>query len=111
RQRYPSVGHVVIREDGGPGDLRNFRNRRFRSAVRASVGDPMRLHDLRHTHVGLLIAEGAHAKVIADRLGDTVTTTLSVYGHLLEGVGDDAVDRLGRGGVSPNDPQASAEGG
>jgi len=45
----------------------------------------MRFHDLRHSHVALLIAEGAHPAVIASRLGHTsVKTDLDVYGHLYE---------------------------
>lgn len=102
RSRFPSVGHVVIRTDGTPVNLQNLRNRRFRTAVRESVGGRMRLHDLRHTHVAILIAQGVHPRVIADRLGDTIHTTLAVYGHLLDGVEDAAVERIGR---RPEDPE------
>ncbi len=53
----------------------------------ASVGRPMRIHDLRHTHAALLIAEGAHPKVIQTRLGHTsITTTLDTYGHIFPGL-------------------------
>jgi integrase len=55
----------------------------------------MRFHDLRHSHVALLIAEGAHPAVIASRLGHTsVKTVLDVYGHLYEGLDRDAADTL-----------------
>lgn len=52
----------------------------------------IRFHDLRHTHVGLLVAAGVHVKAIQVRLGHaSITTTLNTYGHLLpaavEGVG------------------------
>ena len=48
-----------------------------------------------HSHVALLIAQGEHPKVIADRLGHTsVKTVLDVYGHLYEGADGDAADRL-----------------
>src|SRR3990172_7255329 len=41
----------------------------------------MRFHDLRHSHVALLIAPGTHPAVIAARLGHTsVRTVLDVYG-------------------------------
>jgi len=61
----------------------------------ASVGQPMRFHDLRHSHVALLIAEGAHPAVIASRLGHTsVKTVLDVYGHLYEGLDRNAADTL-----------------
>src|SRR5690554_2946003 len=113
RRAFPSAGFIVHREDGTAVDLRNLRNRRFKTAVRKTVGEPMRLHDLRHTHVAILIAHGAHPHVIAERLGDSIKTTFDTYGHILEGVEDAAVDRIGRRDadvlpfrVSPNDPQA-----
>jgi integrase len=44
----------------------------------------MRFHDLRHTHVGLLIAAGVHPKASQARLGHaSITTTLNTYGHLM----------------------------
>lgn len=56
---------------------------------------PLRTHDLRHTHVALLIGQGAHVKVIAQRLGHTsVRTVLDVYGHLFEGLDEAAADAL-----------------
>jgi integrase len=45
--------------------------------------------------VSLLIAQGEHPKVIADRLGHTsVRTVLDVYGHLYEGADEAAAERL-----------------
>jgi len=63
--------------------------------VRASVGEPCRFHDLRHSHVALLIKAGQHPKVIAARLGHkSVRTVLDVYGHLFEGLDEAAADAL-----------------
>ena len=46
----------------------------------------MRSHDLRHTHVALLIAAGEDPYVISRRLGHaSIRTTYDVYGHLFEG--------------------------
>ena len=65
------------------------------NAVADSVGQPMRFHDLRHSHVALLIVQGAHPAVIASRLGHTsVKTVLDVYGHLYEGLERNAADTL-----------------
>jgi integrase len=45
--------------------------------------------------VALLIAQGEHPKVIADRLGHTsVRTVLDVYGHLYEGADEAAAEGL-----------------
>jgi integrase len=45
----------------------------------------MRLHDIRHTHVSLLIAEGKNILEISNRIGHgNPAFTLSVYSHLLE---------------------------
>lgn len=96
RSAYPHVTHIVHASTGHPVDGRMFRRRAFATAVTRSVGEPMRPHDLRHTHVAMLIAAGWHPKAIADRLGQTtIRTTMDVYGHLFAGVLDDLVDRLG----------------
>ena len=73
----------------------NFRRRVWAPAVRASVGEPCRFHDLRHTHAALLIAQDEHPKVIQERMRhDSIRTTLDTYGHLMEGLGADVADRL-----------------
>ena len=69
----------------------NFRNRAWKAAVHASVGEPMPFHDLRHTHAAMLIAQGEHPKVIQSRLGhSSIQVTLDTYGHLFDGLDDDA---------------------
>jgi integrase len=74
---------------------RSFRSRFWKPAVIDSVGEPMRVHDLRHTHVALLIGHGIHPAIIASRLGHTsVKTVLDVYGHLYEGLDRDAANTL-----------------
>jgi len=55
----------------------------------------MRFHDLRHTHVAMLIAQGEHPKTIQARLGHaSIATTLDTYGHLFEGLDEAAASRL-----------------
>jgi integrase len=50
----------------------------------------LRFHDLRHTYASLLIAQGAHPKLIQEQLGHaSVQITLDRYGHLMDqSVGD-----------------------
>jgi len=88
-------GLVFPATEGGPLRRSNFRRRHWLPAVRASVGEPCRFHDLRHSHVALLIKAGQHPKVIAARLGHkSVRTVLDVYGHLFEGLDEAAADAL-----------------
>lgn len=45
----------------------------------------IRLHDLRHLHVSLLVRQGVDARTIADRVGHArASFTLDVYTHLFE---------------------------
>jgi integrase len=53
-------GFVFSAPEGGPLRRTNFRRRTWLPAVRASVGEPFRFHDLRHTHAAMLIAQGEH---------------------------------------------------
>jgi integrase len=88
-------GFVFTSTDGQPLRRTNFRRRIWLPAVTASVGEPCRFHDLRHSHVAMLIAHGEHPKTIAARLGHaSVRTVLDVYGHLYQGLDQAAADRL-----------------
>jgi integrase len=50
--------------------------------ARKAVTEPLpTIHDLRHTHVSGLIADGWDPKELADRIGDTLETVLRVYAH------------------------------
>ncbi len=93
---YPGDDDLIFTAPaGGPLRRTTFRTRFWKPAVQASVGEPCRFHDMRHTHVALLIEQGAHPSVIASRLGHTsVRTVLDVYGHLFEGLDRDIADSL-----------------
>jgi integrase len=57
--------------------------------------DELDMHDLRHVHVSVLIDQGEHPKVIAERLGHvSVRTVLDVYGHLFPGTDEETAARL-----------------
>lgn len=91
----PQDEGLVFTSPGGGALRRSFRRRYWKPAVRDSVGEPMRFHDLRHSHVALLIQQGTHPAVIAARLGHTsVKTVLDVYGHLYEGLDREAAENL-----------------
>ena len=55
----------------------------------------IRLHDLRHTAVTLLINQGVHAKIISERLGHSnIQTTMNTYGHALRKADHEAANKL-----------------
>ena len=86
---------VFTAPQGGALRRRSFRKRFWLPAVDESVGQPMRFHDLRHTHAALLIAANTHPKLLQSRLGHTsIKTTLDIYGHLYEPLDEIAADRL-----------------
>jgi integrase len=50
--------------------------------ARKGIAEPLPvIHDLRHTHVSGLIADGWDPVEVAQRIGDTLVTTLQVYAH------------------------------
>lgn len=79
---------VFTAPDGGPLRCSNFYHRTWLPAVKASgLVPPPRFHDLRHTHVALLIAAGVPIKAIQERLGHaSIVMTMDRYGHLLGSV-------------------------
>lgn len=95
--RYPlgESGLLFTAPEGGPLRRGLWRTRVWLPAVRASVGAPLRFHELRHTSAALLIAAGEHPQLVAARLGHTSASfTLTTYGHLFEGADAAAADRL-----------------
>lgn len=105
---------------GGPMRHHLFYRRHFRPAVTgyakpdgtkvagavpaAKAG--LRFHDLRHTCASLLIAQGAHPKLIQARLGhSSIQITLDRYGHLFPSVEAALAEKLdaafaaGEGGI------------
>lgn len=44
----------------------------------------IRMHDLRHSFVSMLIHLGANMMVVADLIGDTVDQVIKTYGHIYE---------------------------
>jgi integrase len=94
---FPTPNGSVWRKD-------NFMARVFRPAVGRAQLEPLRFHDLRHTYAALMVAAGAHPKLLQAQLGHTsINVTLNTYGHLFPDafadVGD-ALDRLVRGAAA-----------
>ena len=75
---------VFTTEIGTPLHPRNFY-RTWQGLIKEAELPRIRLHDLRHLHVSLLIQRGFDPKTIADRVGHADPGfTLRRYGHLFE---------------------------
>lgn len=56
---------------------------------------PIRTHDLRHSHASLLIELGENPLIIRDRLGhEDIETSLGTYGHLYPNKNYEVANRL-----------------
>jgi len=92
---------VLSNLDGTHGHPERFSRRfagqvaRARKALGVERLPVIRLHDLRHTHATLLLADGAPVKVVSERLGHaSATITLTVYQHVYPGMAREAADRF-----------------
>ena len=55
----------------------------------------IRIHDIRHSRVSLLINQGSDALILSDRLGhEKVSTTLNTYSHLFPHKQQELVNNL-----------------
>jgi integrase len=68
----------------------------FKSIIRNLDVPQIRLHDLRHTSATLALKAGIHPKVVSERLGHaTVSITLDLYSHVLDGMQAEAAEQIG----------------
>jgi len=90
-------GLLVTAQDGSPLRRSNFRRRTWLPAVEMAGLAPLTYHQLRHSHASLLVAQGEHPQVIADRLGHaSPNVTNAIYTHSLPGLDERAAERLDR---------------
>lgn len=75
-----------------------FSSQLIKRAMNAAIQDTdipkIRIHDIRHSHVSLLIEMGFTPHLIADRIGDSVQMVNSVYGHLYPTKHKEVADKL-----------------
>lgn len=70
---------------GGDKPLASTTVERKFKAYTSQAGLPqIRIHDLRHSFVSMLIHLGANLMVVADLIGDTVEQVMKTYGHLYQ---------------------------
>lgn len=67
----------------------------FKKYIRLSGVKEIRVHDIRHSFVSMLIHLGANYNVIADLISDTVEQVIKTYGHLYISDKIDIINKLG----------------
>jgi len=76
------AGYVFVTRNGTPFEPRNV-TRMFGDLCEAHGIRPVRLHDLRHTCVSLLLALGVHPRTVMEIVGHSaIEMTMNVYGHV-----------------------------
>lgn len=92
---WPSVGYVFTTPIGTPLDPRNCT--RLVQDQCAAAGLPaIRLHDLRHGCVSVLLVLGVPPRTVMDIVGhSTLEMTMTVYGHVSLDDKRAALDQLG----------------
>ncbi len=94
RREWPDNGFVFTTPRGTPIEPRNF-TRMFKEVCEAAGVRSVRLHDLRHTCVSLLLALGIHPRVVMEIVGhNTLEMTMNVYGHVSLGTQRQALGEL-----------------
>jgi integrase len=75
-------GYIFGTTTETPLEPRNL-TRMFRALCEANGIRVVRLHDLRHTCVSLLLAQGVHPRVVMEIVGHSaIEITKNVYGHV-----------------------------
>jgi integrase len=86
---FPDPSGAALRE--------NHISKTFQKLREAARIPYLRLYDLRHTAVTLMIAAGIHDKVISERIGHaSAAFTLDTYGHVMPNMQKDAAMALDR---------------
>jgi integrase len=91
---YEDHDLVFARADGRPLNPEHG-TRVFSKLVRESGLKTITLHDLRHTHATLALAQGINTLVVSERLGhSSMAVTAELYQEVTPSIEDDAVLRI-----------------
>jgi integrase len=101
----PVGGGFVFRTAGGRPPTEGAVRQTLRALCEAANVPALRLHDLRHQHASVLIAEGLSVPEVAARLGHgSPGVTMAVYAHHVRRAGGDravaALERLAGEGLA-----------
>lgn len=85
---------VVYTRYGNPLDSTTLSKQLKKQAIQLGLL-PIRFHDMRHTHVTMLIKQNVNVKVISERAGhSSIQITLDKYSHVLPGMQRHVADEL-----------------
>lgn len=86
--------HIFCHFDGKP-FLPNTVTHAWAKLVKRTGLKSIRFHDARHTHASLMLKQGAHPKVVQERLGhSSIQITLDTYSHVTPGLQEAAACRF-----------------
>jgi integrase len=91
---FQDLGFVIRQKDGSP-FTPDALTRKWRRFIDENNLPSIRFHDLRHSNATALIQAGINPKVVQQRLGHAdVSTTLSIYTHVLPEMDEEAAATL-----------------
>jgi integrase len=86
---WEDKGLIFPSQRGTTMNARNLTARSFKPILKRTGLPDIRLHDLRHACVTLLLSRGVHPKFVQELLGHaTIAITLDTYSHVLPAMGD-----------------------
>lgn len=89
------IAHPLIKPDGRlTNATKSFLAHEMERSCKQAGVKRIRIHDLRHSHVSLLIEMGFSALAIAERLGHESTEVTMMYAHLFPNKQEEMAERL-----------------
>lgn len=93
-QNYNDDDFVCCWDNGQP-FRPDFITHAFTKVLKKLNLPHVRFHDLRHTHVTLLLQQDVHPKIVQERLGhSSISMTLDTYSHVLPNMQQEAANRI-----------------
>lgn len=110
--QYPAGddGTLFATRTGRPHYQSHYASRVMaRSVAQAGLPKGTTTHDLRHHYVSVMLDAGASVAEVADLIGDTVTTVVEAYAHLVPGNEDRARSRIDSAWCAPSVPSEQVD--
>ncbi len=93
---FNDQGYIFTKKNGGPLQLNNIGENEFNKIIKKAKVKQIRFHDLRHTAITLMLEQGIHYKVVAERVGHSdVSITLNRYSHVSADLQKEAAQKIG----------------